>query len=369
MDGRQGFAGSCSAISLKALFAIAIALTAAPSTAQNDYESFGEFLEEHRKKTGTPALSAVIVENGRIVWEGYYGTSDDEGDIPTSADTTYAIASVTKPIAATAIVAESLAGSLDLALPMASDDGWHEICEWLSDSAIPFGGGGEDDEGHEIPAMDCGKQTTLSDMLDMRANGEAFVYNPISYARIDRAISGAKGRDLRAIVRDRVAEPADMRSVALGWHDPEEGDALRLLAAPFHVENGRAIKRAISDDDFRAAAGIIASPRAIAAFDIALDRGILIPRAVIDGLIETEIGPLGDYRRGWWLEDWNGQRLLWHSGWDPERYSAMYLKVPEKRLALIVLANTEAIWWENSLVEAEIVESPIAKRFLESFAR
>lgn len=354
---------------------IAFLLTASAAQAQtkdqgDEFAEFGTFLEEFRQENRTRSLSAVIVKDGEIVWEGYYGTYDDEGDLPTTADTTYSVASVTKPIAATAIIAKSLAGGLDLNLPMRADDGWDEICEWLSASQIPFGGGGEDDAGNPIAPMDCGAETTLANMLDMRANGDGFVYNPIAFARIDRAILGAGGRDLRAIVRDRVAEPAGMRNVALGWHDPEEGDALRYLAPPFTLVEGRSVKQAISDDDFRASAGIKASPRTIAAFDIAYDRNVLVPASVRrHGTEGAAPGPFGDYRNGWYVEDWNGKRLLWHSGWDPERYSALYLKVPEDRLTLIVFANSEAIWWENSPVEAEVVESPIARRFLATFAK
>ena len=58
-----------------------------------------------------------------------------------------------------------------------------------------------------------------------------------------------------------------------------------------------------------------------------------------------------------------------HSGWNEKQYSALYLKVPEKQLTLIVLANTEAVWWSNSLVKAEFQQSPIAQQFLELFAR
>ena len=67
----------------------------------DEFEAFGSYLENFRKETGTPSLSAVIVRDGAIVWEGYFGTYDDEGDLPTVAGTTYKIASVTKPIAAT----------------------------------------------------------------------------------------------------------------------------------------------------------------------------------------------------------------------------------------------------------------------------
>lgn len=364
MDGRQAASRGRRALALIG----ALLLAPAGVSAQEPEEQFDAFLEEFRSEHKIPSLSAVIVREGEVAWEGYYGYYDDEGDRPTNADTTYKIASVTKPIAATAILAEHLAGGLDLDLPMRSDEGWPELCEYFAATPIPFMKGGVDRLGNAVAPVDCAKATTLADMLDMRANGETFVYNPILFARIDRAIEGAGGRPLRDIVRQRVAEPAGMRDTALGWHDPEGGAALRNLAFPYHVVDGRPQKQPMPDDDFRAAAGIIASPRAIAAFDIAFDAGLLVPPDYRADLIRREIGSLGDYRLGWFLEDWQGKRLLWHSGWNEQKGSALYLKVPEENLTLIVLANTEAIWWHNSLVKAEVVESPIALAFLKTFA-
>lgn len=333
-----------------------------------DYAAFGAALEQARVAGNTPALSAIILRDGAIAWEGYYGTSDDEGETRTDAQTTYSIASVTKPIAATAIVAESLAAKLSLSASMSGDAGWTGTCEWLSTSQIAFGAGGKDAHGDTIPKMDCRRIPSIEDMLNMRANGPRFVYNPVSFARIDRAIKGAGGRDLRAIVRERVADPAGMRDTALGWRDPEGGAALRLLAPPFKRTKEGAELSTFGDDDFRAAAGIKTSARGIAAFDMAFDKGTLLPpRFIADRIAGKPPGPRGDYRLGWFVQDWNGHRLLWHSGWEPDHYSAIYLKVPEKKLTLIVLANTDMLWWDNSLIRAEIENSPIVKRFLETF--
>ena len=176
------------------LFAIPVPLAAQTDRAADEYAEFDRFLSDFRDDTGTPALSAVIVRDGKVVWEGYYGWADDEGELATGPQTTYKIASTTKPIAAAAIVAEALAGALSLDLRMAADAGFADTCEWLSGSAILFGGGGMDAEGNRVPAMDCAKDLSLSQMLDMRANGEEFVYNPIAFARIDRAISAVGGR-------------------------------------------------------------------------------------------------------------------------------------------------------------------------------
>lgn len=335
------------------------------------YEGFGTFLEQFRKDTRTPSMSAVIVKDGEIAWEAYLGWSDDEADIPTSPETTYYIASVTKPIAATAIHAESLAGGIDLATPMRKDADWERICERFVQTPIPFMSGGADSFGNPIAPIDCDKATTLGQMLDMRANADTFVYNPIAFARIDRAIKGAGGRALRDIVRDRVLKPAGMQDVALGWRDPDSGTALRHLAMPHHVQDGRIKKQPYPDDDFRAAAGMVANARAVAAFDIAYDAGLLVPEEHRARLTERQvIGSLGDYRLGWWLEDYNSKRLLWHSGKDDQKYSAIYLKIPEDRITLIVLANSEAIWNAgSSVVMARASLSPVGRRFLEEFAK
>lgn len=332
---------------------------------------FDAFLQAFRETHLIPAVTAAIVRDGVIVWEKAYGFSDDEGEVPTSIETTFSIASVTKPIAATAILREAEAERISLDVPMAADTGWPETCSWLAGSSIPFGGGGTDAHGATIAKINCERKLSLGDILNMRVNGPAgsgFVYNPISFARIDRIIEGAGGRPLRQIVRENVVTPAGMEDVALGWRDPDGGAALRLLAFPFAVEDGKRTINSFSDDDFRAAAGIKASALQLARFDIALDSGKLLSPAwqkrVMAG---PRPGPSGDYRWGWFVQEWKGHRLMWHSGWDENRYSAMYLKVPEQRLTLIVLANTEGLWWDNSLVRAEIERSPIAAKFLDLF--
>ncbi|CAN5142013.1 hypothetical protein BH24PSE2_BH24PSE2_05130 [soil metagenome] len=61
----------------------------------------------------------------------------------------------------------------------------------------------------------------------------------------------------------------------------------------------------------------------------------------------------------WDVQQYRGERLGWHSGWDEEAgFSALYLKVPERNLTLILLANSEGLWWNNPLDRAK-VEKPI----------
>ena len=85
---------------LLALLLLPSVTLAQASDPVDEFASFDRFLAEFREENSVPALSAVIVRDGQIAWEGYYGWADDEGEVATSADTTYKIASTTKPIAA-----------------------------------------------------------------------------------------------------------------------------------------------------------------------------------------------------------------------------------------------------------------------------
>lgn len=74
------------------------------------------------------------------------------------------------------------------------------------------------------------------------------------------------------------------------------------------------------------------------------------------------------YAFGWYVQEYKGEKLIWHSGWDEKvGFSALYLKVPERNLTLLLLANSEGIWWGNSLDNAEVEESLFAQLFLNHF--
>ena len=59
---------------------------------------------------------------------------------------------------------------------------------------------------------------------------------------------------------------------------------------------------------------------------------------------------------------------MWHGGWDPDAgYTALYLRLPEKALAFVVLSNGEGIWWDNPLNQAKVEDSDFAQAFMNNF--
>src|SRR5512141_1013841 len=57
-----------------------------------------------RIDAGAPGISAAIARDDQIVWSGGDGFADVENDVPARATTVYRIASISKPIAATALM-------------------------------------------------------------------------------------------------------------------------------------------------------------------------------------------------------------------------------------------------------------------------
>ena len=108
----------------------------------------------------------------------------------------------------------------------------------------------------------------------------------------------------------------------------------------------------------------------LAKFDIAMDRNLIVPEKIKQQMWSQTISTGGqpqDYGIGWYVQNYKGTKLVWHSGWEPNSYSALFLKIPEKGLTLIILANSEGVWWGNALDKAEVEKSPLASTFLELF--
>lgn len=61
-----------------------------------------------------PSIAVAVTKDGKIVWEEGFGWADVERKIPATAHTPYSLASVTKPITATAIMTLNQAGKLNL---------------------------------------------------------------------------------------------------------------------------------------------------------------------------------------------------------------------------------------------------------------
>ena len=127
----------------------------------------------------------------------------------------------------------------------------------------------------------------------------------------------------------------------------------------------------LPNTEMNASSGIIASARELALYSIALDEGRILEPDLREKMWTppTEVdGTPASYAYGWWVQEWQGQKLVWHGGWWPDAYAGLLLKVPEKSLTLVLQGNTDGLHWPNRLHVAEVENHPLAFLFLELFA-
>lgn len=331
-----------------------------------DVAAFAATLDELRVKARIPGLSVAIVQDGRVILARGFGVADLEQHRPATPETPYNIASVTKPISAAVALKLVELGKLDLDRPMTSYRGYTEFCDDFRQSAGIFS-----------RDLHCDTEPlTLRNLLSHTVNGkagESFRYNPPMYSWASRPMAEVTGEPFSTLVERYIFVPAGMsRSARINRNLPLRADLARTLAPPYHLDaSGTPVRSADpSPQGDGAAGGVISTVLDLAKFDIALDSGKLLSPVSVRQMLTPAHNAAGTalpYGLGWFIQEHSGHKLAWHSGLWEGQYSALYLKIPDRRLAMILLANSDGLWWNNPLDKAEVERSPFAAAFLARF--
>ncbi|HEX6042690.1 serine hydrolase domain-containing protein [Longimicrobium sp.] len=330
--------------------------------------AFEAEVDSLRVAHGIPGLSIAIVRDGRVVLARGFGFADVEARVRATEHTPYPIASVTKPVSAVVAMRLVERGVLDLDRPMSTYANWAEFCTEARDEGPPI----------FFRDYDCSPNVTLRHVLSMRMNGtagERFYYNPISYSWASRPMMQVTGRAFSDLTAEEVFAPAGMTESARTHRNlPLRADLAAAIAPPYHVDSAGAFVRSppLEAQGDGAAGGVISTVADLAKFDIALDEGRLISDASKTEMWRpgrSSAGAVLPYGIGWYVEEVDGRRAVWHTGWWEQAYSALYLKLPDERLTLILLANSEGLWWNKPLDAARVDGSPFAASFLRHFPR
>ncbi len=338
-------------------------------------DEFRQFLEEYHRKELILSFSVALVKDGEIVLSEGMGWQDHDAEERTTTETTYLVASISKTFTAATLLAMEADGHIDLDDDFATLSDWDKRCEWLTSSGIIFGGGTLDD-GTVVESPRCEGSISLRHVLQHRVQGEPgsmFMYNPIVFGRLSNWVEENTDRTWREWMNEYVLGPADLDAVAAGWRDPDKSAVLTNLAPPFRhapeQDDGLA-PSVLPNPELNASSGIISGVLGLAKYSIALDQGKILPAALLEQMWTPPSAPDGkpaNYAYGWWVQEWQGHKLVWHGGWWPEAYAGLLLKAPDDGWALIALGNTDGIHWGNPLHRAEVEKSPLAAKFLNLF--
>lgn len=330
---------ACAALLAATLATPGLAVEQAAST-----EAFADSLEVLREALGMPGMAAAVVSHGEVVFAEGFGYADLDSRRPADASTPFGLASVTKPIAATLIMSLVEDGLVDLDTPVSGYG-----VQIVGDPGI-----------------------TARHLLTHTSEGEPGArheYNGDRYALLGGVIEGATGRTFAELLSERILTPVGMEDTALNPLDNRGGlsssgfqdfarslglgedfehypDVYRRLATPYQFGEDYEIVPGMYHLVHSPAAGLVSSVSDLAAFDIALDRGDIVSQATLAEMtapaVPTQSGRTDlNYGLGWYAQDFEGLRMVWHTGrWAPST-SALYLKIPEYGLTFIVVGNTD----------------------------
>ena len=332
----------------------------ASEPAAGPVEVFERRVEADREALGIPGLSIAVIQDGHVVSARGFGHADLERGVPATADTLYHVASLTKTFTAIQVLQLVERGQLDLDAPVSrySDD--------FADDSIRI-------------------KHLLSHTSD-GTPGEKFSYNPDRFEVLKTILEQETGKPLRQLFVETFLDPLAMRDSVPG-PDVADDDAtwavlgqanlaryrdnLAKLARPYtYWGDGESIYSGYPPRDFWASAGLLSTVRDLAKYDLAVDRHVLLDAGTLARAWTPFASNAGEplaHGLGWYVTDYRGTRLVWHFGHWGTGFSALYLKVPARRLTLIALSNSEALADHHYQVGEDVTNNVLACDFIETF--
>jgi CubicO group peptidase (beta-lactamase class C family) len=351
---------------LAASSVLLLAVVAAPAARQNPpgrvlaVPRFDAYLEALRFQAAIPGLSAVLIQDGEVVWERGFGFQNLEARIRATPDTPYLVGDLSQTIAAALLLQCVEWRQLDLDTPV------RQYGVFAPDPLV-----------------------TMRHLLSHTASGiplGAFRYDPERYAQLTEVMTACAPQPYRKSVSHRILEHLAMLdsvpgrdlqnpfAVPEGLYDPAHLEryrrVLERLAIPYRVDRrGRAARTELPVEGINAATGLVTTARDLAKFDIALDSTLLLEETRTMAWTNGGAGGFTAQHTGlgWFVQNYRGERVVWHFGLIPNAYSSLVLKLPSRRLTVIMLANSDGLNAAFQLHNGDVTRSLFANLFLRLF--
>lgn len=322
---------------------------------------FLQSLEALRQQYRIPGLSAVIVNNGQIIWEAGFGFQDVGNQIPATPDTPYRTASITKTFASMLLMRCVEQGTLNL------DTSIRNYTSGISDSRVTV--------RHLFTHTSQGSPP-----------GQIFIYSGDRYNFLTPVVESCHGQSFREALAKKILDRVEMWDSVPGqdmeFPTPEAAalftpdtlqrykQVIQRLAKPYLIgANGQPVLSSYPNRNIFAAAGLISTVRDLARYDAAIDRHILLQAQTQEQAWTNYVNSNGQqlpHALGWFVQNHGVGRLVWHYGfWDT--FSALFLKVPGRNITLILLANSSGLsapFGQALGGSGNVTGSPFANLFL-----
>ncbi|MEM8505774.1 MAG: serine hydrolase domain-containing protein [Cyanobacteria bacterium P01_D01_bin.1] len=323
------------------------------ATLQNKTDAIDTFVEEMMKEKQIPGLSLAVVYDEKLIKTKSYGWLDLERRIKTRPSSIFPIASMSKPLTATAVMLLVESGKLDLDAPISTylsdlPEAWRPIT--LRQMLAHTAGLSE-----KVYTQKISKLTTpegflaeaTQEPLDFQP-GEAWMYSNTGYNLAAIIVESVSGESFNAFVKAHIFEPLGMTNTdvlrdsyvssnrAVGYEPTNRGRGVEAIDISY-----RDLPKIMPM--FLGAGSVTSNAVDMARWAIALQKGqLLTPASHVEmqQFSTMNSGRAADYGLGWFLDTINGRDMISHGGnlWG---YSSSIMRFPEDKLSIVVLMNKD----------------------------
>jgi CubicO group peptidase (beta-lactamase class C family) len=318
-------------------------------------------LEQLRSILKIPGMSAAIVKDQQLIWAKGFGYSDYENRVAATENTPYEAAGISMTFAATLLMQLVEQGKVSL------DDPMSKYSAQYKDEAIKV-------------------RHVLSHTSEGLTPGDKYGYNGNLFSNLFNVVVKGSGKRYRALLVQNMLEKIGTTDTSPGndLNDPDSDharmaellgadneknyvDVIKRLAKPYRLYGSNAIvltynsQRGLSTSN-----GIISSVVDLAKYDVAIDRHLFLKKETQEQMWTPAVSNM-PYGLGWFVQQYRGHKLIWHSGNLPYHYSALILKIPDRQITFILLANSDALTSPFRLARGIVMNSPFANVFMRLF--
>ena len=332
-----------------------------------------------------PGIAITALREGKMVLQKGYGCSNLEDKIPIDpVNTIFRIASVSKPIAATALAHMVAEGLIDLDASFYKYVSYYPKKKWdftIRQLASHTAG----IRGYQGKEYGLNKPYSIKDSIEIFSDddllfepGTAFLYNSFDWVLISLAMQEVSGIPFEVYVNEKVLEPLGMGNTFMPLPSSnlnEVDNEINTLTVPteqianlasFYSKNKFGFRKSIRVNNFYklAGGGYLSNTSDIAKFGQAILNKEALNKKVIDQFLTSEIinGEPTYYGLGWQIsEDSSGRPFYGHVGNGVGGYANFFVYPKEKTVIAILINCTDPKVQESLDV---VVDALVAENIL-----
>ncbi len=349
-------------------------------------DSYTQYLQDAMKSWSCPGLAVAVIRGEEVLHQGVYGMRDIENNLPMTADTRFAMASVTKSFAAMSIALLVDEGRLAWDKPVNEympdfvlDDEYITAHITVRDMLSHRTGLPRHD--FAVWRLDITPAEFIKRMKHFKFSAtfrEKFQYNNLMYYAAAYLVEKVSGQPWETFVQTRIFEPLGMvasnfmpeppradQTTAWGYRADrdEKGGVKGLTRMPYgkhtQVSPGAAGALFSTLADLTKWLTVHVNSGTVGDFKLVSPDNLKLmhlPQMVIPGGGVNEAlhgNTIFNYGMGWFVEPYRGNTLVHHGG-NVEGFSLEIGFVPQENIGVIVLTNLQALPLRDAMLYESI---------------